>query len=167
MTRWYPLDAADDDFLDTARFRFEHTTEIAAPPDRVWETLTADDALTSWTNLITGAEWTSPRPFGVGTTRTVTLAHGAAALRERFYRWEEGHRMTFSAEAASRPGFRRFAEDVTIEPHADGTRLTWVFAADAAAWFAPLLEISRPVLSRVTAGWTHGAGRRAGRGVRP
>ncbi len=68
----------------------------------------------------------------------MTLGHGAAALRERFYRWDEGRRMTFTAESASRPGFRRFAEDITLEPTSDGTRLTWTFAMDTTPGFAPI-----------------------------
>lgn len=159
MTRWFALQEADDELFRTAEFRFEHTVEIAAAPDRVWHTLTADDALVSWAKGITGAEWTTPRPLGVGATRTVTVARGAAALKERFYRWEDVDpqtlrgRMTFYCEAASRPGFTRFGEDVRLEPNVGGTRLTWAFAADAAPWFAPVLRLGRPVINRVTRSW--------------
>lgn len=149
VARWYPLTESDDDVFRTARFRFRHVVDIPAPPERVWQVLTADDALVSWTKLITGAEWTSPRPFGVGTTRTITVG-GVAALRERFYRWDEGERMTFSAEAASQPGFRRFAEDLLLTPDAGRTRLSWTFAVDAAPWLVPVLSSSRFVLHKVT-----------------
>ncbi|AXB43366.1 SRPBCC family protein [Amycolatopsis albispora] len=155
MARWYPLAESDDNFLRTARFRFPHEVHIAAPPERVWQVLAADDALVSWSKLITGAAWTSPRPFGVGTTRTVTVG-GVASLRERFYRWDEGSRMTFSAEAANRPGFRRFAEDLRLLPETGGTRLCWTFAVDAAPWLVPVLAASGPVLRRVTGGWASG-----------
>lgn len=155
MTRWYPLAATDDEFLQTARFRIVHVVNLSTDTGHVWSVLTAHDALVSWARLITASEWTSSRPFGVGTTRTVTLGHGAAALRERFYRWDEGRRMTFTAEAASRPGFRRFAEDITLEPTPDGTRLTWTFAVDSAPGFAPILALSLPLLRRVTRGWAN------------
>lgn len=161
MTRWFPLAESDDEFLRTARFRFAHTVDVPAPAERVWEAFSADDALVSWVGVITGVEWTSPRPFGVGTTRTVTIGRGAAALRERFFRWDEGTRMTFSAEAASRPGFRRFAEDVVLEPVSGGTRLTWTFAFDAKPWFVPVLQVLRPVVRRLTRGWTDGVVQRA------
>ncbi|GAB3452059.1 SRPBCC family protein [Actinophytocola sediminis] len=156
MTRWYPLAESDDEFLDRARFRLDHEVVLPAPADRVWQALTADDALVSWARGITGAEWTSPRPFGVGTTRTVTVGRGVAALRERFYRWETGHRMTFTATAASRPGIRRFAEDLVLTPDSASTRLRWIFAVDAQPWLAPLLNLTRPALARITAGWAAG-----------
>lgn len=160
MTRWFPLAPADDAFLRSAPLRFVHSADIAAAPDRVWRALTADDALVSWAAGITGSQWSSPRPFGVGTTRTVTVGRGAAALRERFFRWDEGLRMTFAAEASTRPGLRRFAEDVALTPTPTGTRLTWTFAVDAEPWLAPLLAVARPLLDRVTAGWTRGVERR-------
>lgn len=156
MTHWYPLAEIDDGFFETARFRFTPTVHAPASTSVVWETFSADDALVSWSRLITEAKWTSPRPFGVGTTRTVTIGHGAIALRERFYRWDEGTRMTFAAEAASRPGFRRFAEDIHLAPAVGGTRLTWTFVFDAEPWFTPLLQASRPALRWVTHGWAGG-----------
>lgn len=166
MTRWYPLHESDDEFLRAAPFRFAHTVTVPAPADSVWRVLTADDALTSWARGITGAQWTGARPFGVGTTRTVTIGHGLAALRERFYRWDETERMTFTAEAASRPGLRRFAEDISLEPWAGGTRVTWTFAVEAAPRLAPLLRAGRPMFRRTTAAWTAGIGRRVTRGAR-
>ncbi|QFU91219.1 SRPBCC family protein [Amycolatopsis sp. YIM 10] len=165
VARWYPLAESDDNTFRTARFLIRHVVDVPAPAERVWQVLSADDALVSWSKLITGAEWTSPRPFGVGTTRTVTVG-GVAALRERFYRWDENERMTFSAEAASRPGFRRFAEDLTLIPDADRTRLCWTFAVDAAPWLVPVLSSSRFLLHRVTGGWADGLASRVGKEIR-
>jgi carbon monoxide dehydrogenase subunit G len=156
MTRWFALACTDDEFLRTAPIRFVHDVDVPAAPTRVWEVLASDDALVSWARGITGAEWTSPRPFGVGTTRTVTVGGRVAALRERFYRWDVGHRMTFTADASSAPGFRRFSEDVALAPTATGTRLTWTFAIEAAPWFAPLLTFARPLLHNITGGWARG-----------
>lgn len=168
MTRWFHLEPTDEQFLETAPLRFVHVVDMTADMDAVWALFTADDALTSWATGITGAEWTSPRPFGVGTTRTVTVAHGGAALKERFFRWEEGRRMTFSAIAASRPGFRKFAEDVLLESLPHGTRLTWAFAIEAAPWMSPVLQATRPLLNRVTRSWAQGvAGDKVGARGRP
>lgn len=167
MTRWYPLASCDDEFLAEAPFRFVHVVDAPAPAERVWQVLSSDDVLVSWSRLITGVEWTSPRPFGVGTTRTVTLVHGVAALQERFYRWETDQRMTFSADAANRPLFRRFAEDLALEPLPHRTRLTWTFAMEPATGFAPLLHPASPLLRRITRGWAQGLARRMLRDSRP
>ncbi len=62
MTRWYPLAATDDEFLQTARFRLVHIVNVSTDTDHVWSVLTAHDALVSWARLITASEWTSSRP---------------------------------------------------------------------------------------------------------
>ncbi|MEV2225598.1 SRPBCC family protein [Nocardia vinacea] len=156
MTRWFPLADSDDTLIQNGPIRFRHSVIVPAEPERVWHLLTADDALVSWARGITGVDWITPRPFGIGTRREVTVGHGAAALRERFYRWDENKQLTFTVEAANRPGFRRFAEDITLEPHPDGTHLTWTFAAEAEPWFGALLFPARPLIHRVTRSWTEG-----------
>ncbi|WP_280260197.1 SRPBCC family protein [Nocardia abscessus] len=149
MARRFTLEESDDAFLSTAPRRYEHTIDIEAGPDAVWAALTADDALVSWSRVITGMEWTSPRPFGVGATRTVTLGR-LLQLDERFYRWDEGERMTFTVDAASIPGLRRFAEDIVLAPHAGGTRLAWTFALEGELALRPLLAVAGPVNRLVT-----------------
>ncbi|UJC80213.1 SRPBCC family protein [Rhodococcus erythropolis] len=152
----FSLAAADEDFIRSAPVRITHRIESEATCESVWQTLTSDGALASWARGITGADWTSARPFGIGTTRTVR-AGAFAALNERFFRWDEGHRMTFYVESASLPGFKRFAEDLVLEPTSAGSRLTWTFAVQAQPWFAPILLLARPILDRVTRRWADGA----------
>ncbi|PXY37658.1 SRPBCC family protein [Prauserella flavalba] len=155
MPRWFPLTEADDEFVRTAPVRFEHVADLPAPPPVVWRVLTADDALVSWSRLITRAEWTSPP--GPGATRLVTLG-GALTLDERFYRWEEARRMTFTVDRATGPGLRRFAEDLVLDAVPGGTRLRWTFASE------PVLAVAAkplvPLLRRVTAGLPRGLARR-------
>ncbi|MBK1783412.1 SRPBCC family protein [Prauserella cavernicola] len=155
MPRRYPLAEADDDFLDTAPLRFRHVVALDAPATRVWRALSADDALVSWSRLITGARWTSPRPFGPGSTRAVTLG-GVLTLTERFFRWDTGNRMTFTVDEANRPGLRRFAEDLVLEPCSGGTRLVWTFAVEPARWLTPVAVPTLPLVRRATAGLHRG-----------
>ncbi|MDJ0112692.1 SRPBCC family protein, partial [Rhodococcus erythropolis] len=82
----FSLAAADADFVRSAPLVITHRIESEATCESLWQTLTADGALTSWARGITGADWTSARPFGIGTTRTVR-AGAFAALNERFFRW--------------------------------------------------------------------------------
>jgi hypothetical protein len=121
-----PVD--DDAFFDSAPFRLGDTLAIARPAADVWADLTADDTL-RWCRLIKGVEWTSPRPFAVGTTRVVRALGGAVVLGERYFRWEEGRRKSFYVEELSVPLFKRFAEDYVVEPDGEGaSRFTWRFA---------------------------------------
>lgn len=149
MSPSFALHESDDTFLATATDRYVHVVDIAAPPSAVWRALIADDALVSWSAAVTGMRWISPLPFGVGSTRVVTLA-GAAALTERFYRWDDERRMTFTVDAASIPGLRRFAEDIQLTPTATGTRLTWTFALEGGPALRPLLRLSGPITTRLT-----------------
>ncbi|MFD4430633.1 SRPBCC family protein [Nocardia sp. NPDC058497] len=159
MGRTFPLTECDDAFLANASRRYVHIVSIPAAPEQVWAALSADDALVSWSRVVTGMRWCSPRPHGVGSTRIVTLA-GAVALTERFYRWDEGKRMTFTVDAASIPGLRRFAEDIALEPTGAGTRLTWTFALEGDAALRPLLWAGGPLNKQVTASIARGITRR-------
>ncbi|MEV3959442.1 SRPBCC family protein [Nocardia sp. NPDC050193] len=159
MSARFALAPSDDAFLDTAAHRYTHIVDIPAPVPQVWDTLVADDALVSWSPVVTAARWTSPRPFGVGTTRDVTLG-GLVRLTERFYRWDERSRMTFTVDAASVPGLNRFAEDITLLPLSTGTRIIWTFALEGGAVLRPLLAAASPVNRFVTKTIAAGTGRR-------
>ncbi|WP_194827411.1 SRPBCC family protein [Nocardia sp. XZ_19_231] len=149
MAQAFALTESDDEFLASASNRFVHVLDIPAPPSQVWAALIADDALVSWSGLVTGMQWTTPRPFGVGTRRVVTLGR-IAALTERFYRWEDQRRMTFTVDFASIPGLRRFAEDIELASTATGTRLTWTFAVEGKPVLQLLLRSTSAVTERIT-----------------
>ena len=116
---WHPLVESGDDFLVSAPFRYVNTVDVPVPGDRTWAALAADDTLVSWSPLVSGLRWTTPRPFSVGTTREITLLRIITA-RERYYRWDEGHRKTFTGVQMSLPGLRRLAEDYVVEPTPGG-----------------------------------------------
>ncbi|WP_231949526.1 SRPBCC family protein [Alloactinosynnema sp. L-07] len=150
------MNEAEGDVVWAAATRHVHVVELAAPPAAVWSALTANDALVSWSPLITCVEWSTPRPFGVGTIREVTLGPGLVSLRERFYRWEEGKRMTFSVDAATRPLFTMFGEDLRLDETFDGTRLTWTFAYTGAPAVRPALKLGAPLTGRLMGGIANG-----------
>jgi hypothetical protein len=158
MARWYPLDSADEDFFTSAPHVFRYSKRFAAAPERVWESLVSDESLSAWGSTVTALNWLSPRPFGVGTTREVALAPGLAKVRERFFRWDDGQRYSFTAYEANLPVFRRFAEDYVVEPEgSDGaaTRFTWTVAFEpkpALTWpFKPLAPALKLAFGRTAA----------------
>lgn len=150
-SRWHQLIESDDDFLAGAPFRYVKTVDVPVSPEQTWAALTADETLVSWTPLVTGLRWTSPRPFGVGTTREVTILWRIAA-RERYYRWEEGSRMTFAAIQTSVPALRRLAEDYVVESTPMGSRLIWTVALEPHRKLSPLLHLTSPITSRAIGG---------------
>lgn len=105
--------------------------EIPQPAERVWAALTSDDAL-KWCRALSGVTWTSPRPFGAGTTRTARTPGGALALKEIYFRWDEGRRKSFYVSEATLPLFRRFAEDYLGEGSSPSScRFTWTVANES------------------------------------
>ncbi|HYO02762.1 MAG TPA: SRPBCC family protein [Mycobacterium sp.] len=152
MTRWYAVEPADEALFTSAPHVFRYTKTLAAPPEKVWESLASDESLAAWSATVSAVNWLSPRPFGVGTTREVVLAPGLSRVRERYFRWNEGRGYSFAVYEANLPVFKRFAEDYVIEPEgADGkaTRFTWTVAIEPKSGFslpfkplAPLLKLA-------------------------
>lgn len=120
---------------------------IERPAAEVWDDLTADNPL-AWCRLLRRIEWASLRPFGVGTTRTAYSMGGLNAIREHFFRWEEGRRKSFYVVEASAPLFKCFAEDYLVEPRgASSCQFTWTIAYEPRAAARPAVPVNRRLLS--------------------
>jgi Polyketide cyclase / dehydrase and lipid transport len=146
MAPWFKCKPVDESFLETAPMRLVGGFEIARPAAAVWAELTADDAL-HWCRILQDVSWTSPRPFGVGTTREVKALWGANVLREHYFRWEEGHRHSFYVEESSGPLFRALAEDYLVEPRgADACRFVWTIAVEPSAVGRAGTPVNRAIL---------------------
>jgi hypothetical protein len=127
---WFKARPVDEGFFEVAPLILREEFEIPLPAERVWSDLTVDEPL-AWCRILQAVDWTSPRPFGVGTTRTVHALGGLAVLRERYFRWEEGRRHSFTLEEATAPLFRSLAEDYLVEPTSDSyCRFTWTIAIE-------------------------------------
>lgn len=155
MTRWHSLESVDATFFATAPVLYRYPVKLAVPPERVWQSLASDRSVADWGLGVRSLTWTSPRPFGVGTTREVVLPMSALRLREEFFRWDEGAGYSFAAVAADRALFTRFAENYEVEPDRTGTLFTWTIAlspvpalARAMTSFAPVTKASFGQLAR-------------------
>jgi hypothetical protein len=120
--------------------------EIAQSAQRVWAELTSESTL-SWCRALAGVTWTSARPFGVGTTRTVRTPLSLLMLKEVYFRWEEGRRKSFYVSEATLPLFRGFAEDYLVEETSPTScRFTWTVASEA----PPAARLGKPVSDLIT-----------------
>jgi hypothetical protein len=142
VTRWFDLAPCDGDFFGSASFRYSYPIELPVSSEQVWAGLTSDEPL-SWCRLLSHGRYTSERPFGVGTTRTIRAA-GLLRLRERFFRWDEGRRQSFTVVQASLPMFRQFGEDYLLEPTPSGCRFTWTFAFEPGPLLKPVGPLAGP-----------------------
>ncbi|GAC70443.1 SRPBCC family protein [Gordonia soli] len=153
MARTYPLETIDIDFFDTAQITYRIDARIPVSPARAWAELTRQNTL-DWCRAITSIEFTSPAPYGVGTTRTAKLAKGLTTLHEHFFLWEEDadaerYRNAFGVLDASVPGTKRFGEYTEIQPADVGSRLIWTFALELPSKAKAVTAFSGPTASTV------------------
>jgi hypothetical protein len=126
---WFDCRPVDEAVFDDAPLLMRGRFEVAKSGEEVWAELTAEEPL-AWCRILQEVSWTSPRPFGVGTTRTVSALAGTNVLKERYFRWEEGRRHSFYVVEASAPLFSWLAEDYLVEPTAERSCVfTWTIAA--------------------------------------
>lgn len=128
MSQRYPCQAVDMSYFESAPARFSASVEVKATPEQIFEVFEDAHAWTVWADPITGVEWTSPKPYGLGTTRTVSMTGGMVG-DEEFIAWEPGKRMAFRFTHASMDSVEAFGEDYTVEDLGNGlVRVTWVMA---------------------------------------
>jgi hypothetical protein len=136
----------DEGFFDSAPVRLVGTFDVPRPAAEVWSELTGDRAL-HWCRIIQRVTWTSPPPYGVGTTRTVRALGGANVIDEHFFRWEEGRRHSFYALQTSAPMWRSFAEDYLVEPASETScRFEWTIAFEPRKAARPANPMNRLIL---------------------
>ena len=97
------------------------------PPSVVWAALLDGPTWTEWL-AIDSVDWTSPKPFGVGTTRTIKL--GKDVVEEVFFAWENERRMAFRFDKTSLP-IKAAAEDYVLTETPEGCRLDFTFKVTA------------------------------------
>jgi hypothetical protein len=118
----------DERLVETARARSTAEREMAVSAEQLFATLEDGPSWSKWVPVIREATWTSPMPFGVGTTRTVIVA-GGIRNDEEFWTWEPNRRMGFSITAASRRWVDALSELYEIAPiSSECCRLRWTMA---------------------------------------
>jgi hypothetical protein len=142
---WHVLRAADDAFFTDAPIVHRFPVRLPVPPERVWESIASDRSMWDWGLGVKRLTWTSPRPFGVGTTREVVLPFGAMTVREQFFRWDEGKGYSFYVAETNRPVVERFAEDYAIEPDGNGSVFTWTIALEPKRALRPVMRVAGPL----------------------
>jgi polyketide cyclase/dehydrase/lipid transport protein len=149
------MEPVEEPFFESAPHRWVHTIDLDVTPDRVWQSLQSDDSVAAWGPTIKWVRWTSPRPFGIGTTRDTAAFGGRPVFTDRFFIWDEGQRYAFSSIRGPRL-LRRFAEDYVVTAHNGGARLTWTVALEPTAHYRAVLTMLSPVIrigmSRLAAG---------------
>jgi carbon monoxide dehydrogenase subunit G len=145
----HPCERVGLDFIDGAPFRFVSTVDLTITPEQVFEVLDDAESWPHWATVITKVTWTSPRPHGVGTTRTVDMRGGIVG-DEQFLAWEPHSHIAFRFNEASTRSIAAFAEDYRVVPTATGCNLTWVMAMKPNGMAARFgMKLGRPVMARM------------------
>lgn len=125
-----------EEFLAAAKQQPGARHVFPFPASIVWASLLDGAAWTQWLP-ITKVTWTSPQPFGEGTTRTVEI--GKETVEETFFAWEDGRRMAFRFEASTLP-ISAAVEDYTLINHEKGCELLWTGYATGLAVIGGLVS---------------------------
>lgn len=148
---WFDCQPVDEEFLDSAPMRLRAGFAIDRPAEQVWADLTSESPL-HWCRILQRVTWTSERPFGVGTTRTVSALGGANVLKEHYFRWEEGRQHSFYVVEASSPMFRRLAEDYLVTESSPASCVfTWTIAVEP----RPFARLAEPLNRRILGSLFH------------
>ena len=144
---WFGCEPVDESFFARAPVRMTARFEVARPATEVWGELTSERPL-YWCRILQEVKWTSPWPFGVGTTRDVKALWGANNFREYYFRWEEGRQHSFYVVEATAPLASRFAEDYLVEPTSDDScTFTWTIAYESRAAMKPGRAVNNRILT--------------------
>ena len=140
----------DESFLDTASRRVVVDLAVPRPAAEVWAELTEDGPMSSYCRTISSIRWTSPRPFGPGTTRTTRVLGGLFTLDERYPVWEEGRRKVFVGVQIRPPVLRRVSEEYLVEPIDDEhCRFRWTAVWEPTTLGRPIAFVARAVVTSI------------------
>ncbi len=136
------------DYFDDPPVKYVSEVELDVTPAQLFEIFEDEKSWPVWAKGIAKVDWTSPRPFQVGTTRTVTFI-GGMEVYELFTAWERGREMAFCFTGTSQEVWKQFGEHYLVDDLGNGRcKLRWTVAYEPTGTFAKLHGIIRPIMSQ-------------------
>ena len=149
MTNYYECIPVGLEFLEETKNVFRSEQIVKATPEQIFDVFEDEEAWTVWAFPIQRVEWTSPKPFGVGTTRSVYMM-GELKVYEEFVAWERGKRMAFTFVGASKDNPERFLEDYRVTDLGNGTcRVEWYMGMEKRGGVTWRDTFTRPIMTMV------------------
>lgn len=139
--------SADITFLDRAPIKEVNTVVLPASAEAVFALFKDADTWPKWFGGMNKVVWTSPEPYGVGTTRSVWL--GPLRVDEYFFDWVENQRFAFYFTGTNLPFVRTLVELYELEP-LEGNRccFTYTVAYEPAFPLSVTGPLGRAALAR-------------------
>jgi hypothetical protein len=146
MSDYFDCTKVGVEFLDQSKNVFVASEIVRATPEQVFDVFEDAHSWTVWALPILKVEWTSPKPYGVGTTRSVHMM-GDMIGYEEFVAWERGERMAFSFIGCSKDATEKFLEDYRVTDLGNGTcRVQWYMAMEAKGFSRHMMFLTRPLM---------------------
>ncbi|SOJ54732.1 hypothetical protein MSIMFB_02225 [Mycobacterium simulans] len=142
----HSCEPVDLSFIETAPIVFRNSVDLAITPEQLFEVLADAESWPRWAKVITKVTWTSPEPYGAGTTRTVEMRGGIVG-DEEFLTWEPFTHVAFRFNKCSTRAVAAFAEDYRVEVIPGGCRLTWTMAQQPAGPSRLAMRVFAPVIN--------------------
>ena len=119
---------------------------VPASPAAVWRALADASAWPAWFAGMKDAHYTSPAPYGVGSTRSVHVM--SLRADETILAFDVGQRFAFRVDSTNLPLLRALVEVVTLEAVGGATRVVYRQALEPKPWLRPLLPLLRRQMER-------------------
>ena len=122
----YETDKVDMSYFQTAPYLFRSEVTIRCTPQQLFASFEDEHSWSAWAMPITKVEWTSPKPFGIGTTRSVSMLGGLIGYEE-FLAWEPNTHMAFRFNQVNKNNaIASFGENYDVTDLGNGlVKLVW------------------------------------------
>ncbi len=125
--KMHPCVEVDANYVNVAPKAFTAVVEVNATPEQVFEVFEDADAWPAWAMPIKKVTWTSEKPYGMGTTRTVEMI--GMTGDEVFIAWDYPKHMAFCFTQCTETLIASFAEDYVVTDLGNGkTSVQWTMA---------------------------------------
>lgn len=151
---FHACEAFGMDYFDLAPERHRFEVELDISPEGLFAVFEDPDAWPNWAwPGIVGVDWTSDKPYGPGTTRTVHLV-GGLDVYEDFFVWDPPHQMAFHLYGATEKIWSRFGEHYAVTDLGnDRCKLVWRFSSTPAGIYKWLMPPGRLMIRFVLGGY--------------
>jgi hypothetical protein len=145
---WFDVEEAGLEFCEKSPYRIENEAVLAAPPERAFDIIVNGREQGRWFADFVACRWTSPEPYGLGSTREIELK--LLTVKEKFIAWERGKRLSFTFTGMTLPVVKRMVEDLRLSPIGPNkTRLVWTAHYEPRAFMRPFHGIARGVFGKL------------------
>lgn len=145
--KMHPCEVVGLDYFSKAPCLYKAVVEINATPEQIFACFEDENSWPEWALPITKVDWLSPKPYGLGTTRRVTMLKGGLVGDEVFIGWDYPKHMAFCFTDCSQTLIGAFGEDYQVTPLDNGkTRVQWTMAMTPKGFGKFSLFVSGPFM---------------------